>query len=83
MQLLKFSTSPLDYSVLAGIYKFKQCARTLSKNYILVFTLESRIIVGAGIIGVLDIVIITNNKGGGGGGRGWENSVGGFLVLIC
>ena len=48
-------------------------------------TLESRIIGGVGIIGGLDIVIIINNRGVGiiGGGRGWKNSVGGFLVLIC
>ena len=50
-------------------------------------TVESRIIRGVGIIeGGLDIVIIINNKGdwnNRGVGRGWKNSVGGFLVLIC
>ena len=45
-------------------------------------TLESRIIVGVGIIrgGGLDIAIIINNRGVA---WGWKNSVGGFLVLIC
>ena len=44
----------------------------------LVFTLESRIIGGAGIIGGLDIVINISNRGvgiigGGGGGTGLKN----------
>ena len=64
----------------------------MAKNYFLnlaeSFTLESRIIGGVGIIGGLEIAIIfNNNRGGGGGwgvvGRGWKNSVGGLLVLIC
>ena len=38
------------------------------------------------VFGGVDIVIIINNNGGWnnrGVGRGWKNSVGGFLILIC
>ena len=65
---------------------------TYAKHHLIklkLYTLESRIIGGVGIIGGgggLDIVRIINNGGIGIIGeveRGRKNSVGGFLVLIC
>ena len=41
---------------------------TLRDFFLILYTLESRIIGGVGIIAGLDIVIMINNGGGGGGG---------------
>ena len=62
---------------------------TYAKHHLIklkLYTLESRVIGGVGIIGGLDIVRIYNNGGIGIIGeveRGRKNSVDGFLVLIC
>ena len=48
---------------------------TLRDFILILYTLESRIIGGVGIIAGLDFVIIINN--GGGRGRGWNHREGG------
>ena len=62
---------------------------TYAKHHLIklkLYTLESRVVGGVGIIGGLDIVRIYNNGGIGIIGeveQGRKNSVDGFLVLIC
>ena len=48
----------------SSVQKYGQKINPMLKQCLLLYTLESRIIGGAGIIGGLGIVIIINNRGG-------------------